>query len=83
MIDAIGFTASGSAYIGLLSFAVLVALQALRIVSQIVALHEVELNAARRVFCRRCTTRSIAERRARTGRDTPSSEEPPPPYPTR
>lgn len=81
MIDVVGLTASGSAYIGLLSLAVLITLHALRLISKVVALHEVELRAARRVFCRHCTDRSRAARRTRTGRATPQGEEPPPPYP--
>ena len=80
MIDAVGFVTSGSIFIGLLSAAVMIALHALRIIVNVVALHEVEINAARRVFCRHCTERGRGGRRTRAGRATPPGEDPPPPY---
>ena len=80
MIDAVGFVTSGSIFIGLLSAAVMIALHALRIIVNVVALHEVEIYAARRVFCRHCTERGRGGRRTRAGRATPPGEDPPPPY---
>ena len=80
MIDVIIFTAAAFALVGLVAFATIIALYACNLMSRLIALQQLEIQAARRVFGTAGRSRSRA--RARTRRSSSAANDPPPPYPS-
>ena len=76
MLEVVAFTAVVAAFIGLMAFAIIICLHACSLIVKVIALQQIEIKTARRVF-----GRARSRTRSRSRRSSSPANDPPPPYP--